>query len=291
MPAAGIRVLHRQGHEPRAPAIRAPEGHVVNPPVHQEKTHASPQIMTPEGQRAGSGPPWSGRSGRGHVNCLPVRPMKTNYASEAGSIRLGLFIVVIMIGCFWKGGQDLYTALTNTKPTVMSYDDYVQKRPKANWLKLTNCRLSLPDAAFKSYGRSQVPTELFIPVESAESDEGGKTVVLLATRSPEFLATCREMMNLKSESESIAWMLKNHERVFPKRDISGLVRGGLELKEKERSQLAKLQDNAVSDFIMLEDGEKPSLTSGLGFSGAGFLMLVGGIVFLRKSRDDSPTDI
>jgi len=206
-------------------------------------------------------------------------------------VRLVLFLGVIMIGCFWKGGQDLCTALMNTKPTVMSYDDYVQKRPKADWLKLTHCRLILPDAAFKSYGGSRIPTELFIPVEGLDSDKGSKTVVILATRNPEFIATCREMMNLKSESEGMVWALKNHERVFPQRDISGLVRFGIELKDKERAQLAKLQANTVQDFIILDDGSKPSLASGLGFSGAGFMMLVGGIAFLRRSRDDSPAEI
>jgi hypothetical protein len=217
--------------------------------------------------------------------------MKTINSADSGFVRLGLLLLGIMIWCFWKGGQDLYTALANTKPTVMSYEEYVQKRPKATWLKLTDCRLNLPEAAYKYYSNTKVPTELFIPVRGLESREGDKTVVFLASRNPELLATYREMMNLKSEEDGLAWALKNHERVFPKRDVAGLVRFGIEMRDSERSKLAKLQAKAADDFIMLDDGSRPSLASGIGFFGGGLLLLVGGIAFLRRSRDDSPAEV
>jgi len=102
---------------------------------------------------------------------------------------------------------------------------------------------------------------------------------------------CKEMMSLKSDAETLAWAVKNHERLFPKRDVSGLVRFGLEMKDEERSKLMKLQENADRDFILLNDGSKPNLISGLGYSGAGVLILLGAIAFLRKGRDASPAEI
>jgi hypothetical protein len=215
--------------------------------------------------------------------------MKINPASSNGSVRLILFFIIIIGALFWFGGQGLYTALTNRNPTVMSYDDYVKTKPTSSWLSLTNCTLDLSDASYKSIRGSKTPTELFIPIHGA--DESNEVIyVLVATKSPELLKTMAEIQALNSEKDAITWMIKNRERAFPKRDVSGLVRFGIEMDDKDRRKLANLQSNLAKDFIILDDGKEPEMIKSLGLLGVGVAAIVGGVAFLRRNREPSAAD-
>jgi hypothetical protein len=151
------------------------------------------------------------------------------------------------------GGQQLYTALTNRTPTVLSYDEYIQTKPKADWLTPTNCLISLGASSYKTTIGSETLTELFIPVRSKLSDS--KTIhVLLATRNEQMISTFMEIQKIHSKTDAFAWALTNHDRVFPRRDVTGLVRFGIEMENKERRKLAKLQESIADDFIIIDDG-------------------------------------
>jgi hypothetical protein len=216
--------------------------------------------------------------------------MKFNYSLQSGASRLGCFIIVITLFLFWTGGQRLYIAVTNRTPTIMSYDNYVQTKPKSDWLTLTNCVLNLGEASYKTIAGSKRPTELYIPVRSKTSDSG-KVHVLVATRNQDLITTFMEMQNLQSNTEAMAWALKNRDRVFPQRDVTGLVRFGIDMKDKERNKLAKLQENIADDFIIVDDGQQPNLTEGLGFLAGGIALVVGIVLFQRRSGEPTTEDI
>jgi hypothetical protein len=220
--------------------------------------------------------------------------MKRARLHESGSLRLGLVLVIAALALLCKGGQSLYTAVTNRNPTTMGYDQYVQSRPKATWLVLTNCTTFLTQAAFKRYEYSQVPTELYLPVRSQEEDsEGQKVHVLLATKDPALLSTFREMQELKNapREKVLAWAKENKGRLVNRRNVSGLVRFGIDLKESERTKLASLMKNASDDFIILEEGSKPSMGEGLAMS-LGGLMLIGGMtLYACRSRESTAAEI
>ena len=216
--------------------------------------------------------------------------MKIQTSAESGSIRLLLFFVIIMIGCFWKGGQDLYVALSNRQPAAMSYDTFVKTKPQAAWLRLTNCTLDLSRVAFHSVKGVNRPYELFIPLTSPglTNDE---IHVVLATKNPELIATTIEMQSLKTDAETAAWAIKNHERLFPERTVQGLARFGVDMKDSERRKLMALDQDIVKDFTMIDDGSKPNLNSGLSFCGVGLLFLLGGAWYLRSRREESAADV
>lgn len=211
--------------------------------------------------------------------------------TRSGSIRLVLFLVGITIACFWKGGQELYTALTNRRPTAISYEEYLKTKPKAAWLMLTNCALDLSRAASHTYQGAERPYELFVPVSSRALMDDEKIAVMVATKNPRLIDTVMEMKTLKSETEQETWAIKNHERLFPMDDVQGLVRFGLDMKESERRKIAELDKNIVADFIILNDGAKPSLTAGLGFCAIGAAALAGGFLMVRSRREASASDV
>ena len=76
-----------------------------------------------------------------------------------------------------------------------------------------------------------------MPVKSLETRTNREVAVLLATRDPGLMATLAEMQNLKSETEGTEWVLKNKDRVFPRRDVQGLVRFGIDLNDKTAAGL------------------------------------------------------
>jgi len=203
---------------------------------------------------------------------------------------LGFFILALTAGALWEGGQSLYTALVNRSPATLSYDAYVQNKPKAVWLSLTNCMLDLTGSCYKSYYGGK-PTELFIPVRAQSRKAGDKIHVLFATSDSAFLDTFSEMQNLNSKTAAIEWILKNNKRVFCRRDISGLVRFGIKMDDRERTKLGNLVKDAADDFVILEDGTKPSLASGLGFSVAGVMLMGGFVVYIRRNRETTADQV
>lgn len=193
-----------------------------------------------------------------------------------------------MIGLLWGGGQGLYVALKNRQPTAMSYEEYVKTKPKAEWLVLSNCVLNLPDSSYRASKTSDTPTMLFVPVSVPKNSENKKVQVILATKDEAMLETMKEMQKQKSSTSALTWILKNSDRCFPKKDISGIVQFGIDQKDSERSKLSKLQGDLADDFIIIQDGEEPKiLLSGVMFAG-GVLLLLGLIsnIFSKKDIDD-----
>ncbi len=213
-----------------------------------------------------------------------------------GSIRIGLFFLGITVALLWMGGQGLYIAMANRKPTVVGYDEYVKTRPKATWLVLTNAVLDLSDSSYKSVRGGNRPIELYVPVRLKPSDLEDKdrvpekVHVLLATKDPQLMTTFMEMDKLKSDEEAEAWFAKNVERAFPRRDVKGVVRFGIDLKEKESRQLAQLQPNLATGFIILDDSKEPEFGKSAGLLLAGMMCVAGGVFFVRRSREETSAD-
>lgn len=212
-------------------------------------------------------------------------------SQEAGSIRLGLILIGITVAMLWSGGQSLYTAAMNRRPTTMSYDDYVKTKPKATWLMLTNCSVRLTEACFKSYYGGKNATELYVPVRSMRPEgRKEKVQIVLATKDPNALATFSEMQNLKTEDAATLWALKNRNRIVMQRNVGGLVQFGINLKDSERQKLANLLQNASDDFIILEEGAQPSLTEGLGLSTGGLMLAGCMVLYVRRNREPAATE-
>lgn len=211
--------------------------------------------------------------------------MTIQHSPQSGFSRIGCFFIVLIGFLFWAGGQSLYTAMTNRKPMVVSYQDYVKTKPKASWLMLTNCVLSVAKASYMTTMGSTdaVPAEIFIPVRADIRDHSPVTV-LLASSNPEFLATYAEMQKLRSDDEATTWAIRSYARVFVKRDVTGLVRFGVNLDDKDRSKLAKFYQNGGDDFIIIDENKQPSLIKSFSLLGAGTALVLVGVVMRRRNE-------
>ena len=116
--------------------------------------------------------------------------------------------------------------------------------------------------------------------------------MLLASRNPEYLATFAEMQNLesKSDAEAAAWGLKNARRMFPRGDVIGLVRIGMDRNEKD-SKLANQYKNAEKDMIIIDENKEPSLVTSLSLVIAGFALVVAAVLIRRRNQDSAATEV
>lgn len=171
-----------------------------------------------------------------------------------------VMLVAVVIGgiiLMWAGGQGLYTALTNRQPVVFGCADFLQRVPEQKWLLLKDCRLNIVRA---SYSRKQVTdtvTQVYIPISGTASVGDTKTKALFATKDQSVIALVTEMRKVNGDGEALKFALTNIDRLFPKRDVQGLVRFGLKMDDRDREKLAALNPNLDPNFIVIDDGEQP----------------------------------
>ena len=203
---------------------------------------------------------------------------------QSAFIRLKYLPVFFLIGLFWAGGQSLYTAFTNRTPNVLSYQDYTRAKSDADWLVITNCQLDLTRACYLSYVGDKNPYEYYVPVESRGATTG--TVhILLKTADPGLKSIIAEMNKLNSDKDARVWLQKNRQRAFPRQDVRGLVRYGIDLKSSDRDQLAHADKDIAQDFIILESDAQPSFASGIAYTGSGLALLVGLVLYSNRKTE------
>jgi hypothetical protein len=198
-------------------------------------------------------------------------------------MRLGCIAVLVGGYLLWAGGQGLYTVAKNRKPFEVSCQSYAQVRPSQEWLELTGCSLSLLDASYTE--TSGTVTELFIPARGESDAEGAPIHVLVATKDPELLGLANQLVKIEDQGEMMRFSLEHSDKMFPTRDVRGLVRYGVDLDDDERAQLKGLDDALAENFVILDEGKEPGVGKSLGmFGGGAVLMLVSGGILVGSSR-------
>lgn len=205
---------------------------------------------------------------------------KSNFQDQEGSVRLYVALIVVTICLMWAGGQKIYTALGNRKPAVMSYSEYARTKPSASWLVLTNCKLDIPHTCYLT--KNGATEAYYIPVFDPDAPKE-KAYVLYKTTDPSISAILKEMDGLKTDDEIRTWLKANMNRVFPRRDVSGLVAFGIESSDN-RQELERVQENMADHFVILNANAQPSLAVGIGFMGAGLGILCAMVLVVRQKR-------
>jgi hypothetical protein len=167
------------------------------------------------------------------------------------------------------GGQSLYTWWRNREITSIPFADYLQKKPQGEWLELKGAILDLPSASTVEK-RGKI-TGLYIPLRTSSTDESN-VQVLLHTEDKQYVGLIEELKN-KDQKAALEYVLKNGDRLWPVRDVRGVVEFGIFGNDRHREQLAKLNSRLASDFVTVEDGKQPNPWLGGG-------MLLGGLILL-----------
>ena len=191
---------------------------------------------------------------------------------------------IIALGLLLGGGQMLYTGLVNRNPVEMTCAEYLEKRPAGKWVKLKDCELShLERLAPTRFGRT-TNTEVFIPVRPVGAASDAKISILLASKRQEDLDFSKGVESASgNEKTAIAFLLENIAKAKEQRDIEGVVRHGLDASsDKEVRKFKQASSDLADDFLIIDDGKRPSWHKGLGFLIAGVFFAIWRLVLQSR---------
>jgi hypothetical protein len=172
--------------------------------------------------------------------------------------------------------------------------DLAKGRPTAHWLVLTNCELAFSDAACKISHSKYVPsssgfiTEAYVPIRSPGQALDAPCYAVLATTDTQILRALEALRQVTDDSGMKTWMQNHGKALEPRRDVSGLVKFGIE-SGSESGKLPGLQQNLAASYIVLADGKQPSWTTSLLFL-LGGVSMAGGLVLFRRSGAEPTSD-
>src|SRR5262249_12904846 len=138
-----------------------------------------------------------------------------------------------------------------------------------------------------SYSRKQLTdevTQVYIPISATASTGDAKTKALFATKDQSVIALVTELRKVNGDGEALKFALTNIDRLFPKRDVQGLVRFGIKMDDREREKLAELNPNLDPNFIVIDDGEQPEWLPSFGLLALGLVLP---ILFRWKAIKDA----
>ncbi len=200
-------------------------------------------------------------------------------------MRLGCFGLLIALGLLLGGGQALYTVLRNRQPVTLTVKEYLAHRPDAEWVRLTDTHVDLAECA--TSGFAGVITELYIPVRTPGEDRGKKVGILLRTKDAQLISLITELKSAGHDPARLAKIVAGHTALLAgPREVTGLVQIGLDSDDKTRNKLAGLHMNLMPSFVIIADGESPSLLRGLAMSAGG--LALGFFMLRRKASASTP---
>jgi hypothetical protein len=242
-------------------------------------------------------------------------------------MKLGCILPILAIGLVAVGAQGLYVGLTNRKPSAMTYQEFLEKKPSSGWLEISDARLNLLSAIHESNRFTGTIKKVYIPVGSSAAGEragegagDGKVHLLLLTKDEAILQTLKGLeaatgggggligrlknrveANKKGEAgpqtvaadpaveKALRFMVENRDKVMISRPVRGLIQSGLDsMSHGDRRKIQSMDPNIAEDFAVLEDGAQPQVAASFAMIIAG-LALAGLLLFWsRRTKQSTP---
>jgi hypothetical protein len=193
-------------------------------------------------------------------------------------MKLGCIGTLLVVGgciyCLAAGSTKVWIGATNRAPVSLTLAEFHDSRPSKNWLELTDCRVSLLEAMWSE--RDGKIEAVYIPLSTVGGPDDEQPQVVLESKTSDMLNRARSMRDM-DETQLLLYMAKNADEVIADRSVSGLVSSWDDVDSETRGKLANLASNLGSNFVILQEGVKPSLGEGIGMIVAGIVL---GVIFL-----------
>ena len=162
----------------------------------------------------------------------------------------------------------------NPRATEMTLQDYLQKRPPANWLRLTDCQLNLQAAVYEYAEEGGEVLHVYIPVHPP----GEAVPAAVVIDSVEHAGLVAGALEVQDDEEALELYLKENEEKFKEiTDVEGWL---THPSEAVASQLDA--DEVAPDYKVLEVGRVKTWSEALAPGGLGLLLLLGSYLLLRR---------
>ncbi|WP_395739211.1 hypothetical protein [Prosthecobacter sp.] len=155
------------------------------------------------------------------------------------------------------GCQGIYMSLKNRAPAHFTTAEFIAEKPDAQWVVLEDAEVSLAEAAYKAWMGNL--SEVFIPVRARGQSTTEPIHILLSTDDPAVISALKKLRDYGGTKEkTVAAAARHSERLFMERTLPGLIRYGLISDIITRFRLMRLDLPLADDFVILDDGERPT---------------------------------
>lgn len=207
-----------------------------------------------------------------HKNTLMILFFQKGRGCGCGC--LGQIFVLLFLFFTYEGLHGIYTALTSGEQLEMTCADFMAKKPSNKWLKLTEATV-LYDKMVSETMFGKAVTQVYVPVIPGGAQSNAATRVLLASKKPEDIALAQELVDAGTDMKK---QIEAAHKLFTlpstSKTIQGTVRYGLADSDSDRRKLHTLIGNLESDYVVIEDGERPTVLGGLTKIGYALLLLI-----------------
>ena len=181
---------------------------------------------------------------------------------------IGLFLVLLGLTLLPISALELRDNMATKAPTPLAWAQFVADKPEAGWFKVSGAQLEVADALWVEDTRNGEMGNIYVPARAAgnESDEEKPIEMLVRVDDPKIAQTVRELQEIDKGSDEAAmkYTLSHLEQLIVARPLVGTIAEGMDdVDSDDKNLIEKADITLASDFVILQEGEKPSLVARL----------------------------
>jgi hypothetical protein len=211
--------------------------------------------------------------------------------------RIRLLIGGLTLALLGYGGVEILEYFKFPRVQVVPYAQFVQKRPQEGWFRITGGRADVMNT-MQTTGRTSHDKQFYVPWISSRvpsNMSASNAVDASLPAEPCFLIVSTTNTKLMEVSGIVTRVATSGQGTnyanasaveFPTQDVEGMLVTGLHSDNKMRKKIAATA-NVAEDYVILEEGRKPSFLKGLGIIGVGLILLVAQILYYRSDWHDA----
>ncbi len=203
-------------------------------------------------------------------------------------IRCGCFLFALALFLVGTGAQGVWTAAVHGKRKDVTYSQFMAARPNAGWYRIKGGALNVLDAVWSENKRSKEIKTVYVPLKSPDKLTDPNTHVLVKTEDAGVISvlTQRQAISDADEQAQRKFVKQHLSELVLARDVEGTIQTGLDAMGGDRDKVAKNHDGLDKDFVILEDGVRPSMGASVAklIGGLVLLVLIGGVAVSRSGK-------
>jgi len=195
--------------------------------------------------------------------------------------RLKLLLIVGSFLLVLAGISEIREASKFSHPKVVTYAQFAQLKPSEGWFTIKGGVLNLLKTVELKKTRHGSTTSTYYVAMMAPDDDpiDGPTSIVVVAHDANLTADIeglRAKQDLPDE-KLVAYLAAHKKDLMVAGDVSGMVRP----ETMAKAQLGTTMDGLTKDYVVLEQGQSPSMKTGVGMLIIGIVL---GLIFVRLIR-------
>ena len=212
-------------------------------------------------------------------------------------MRCGCLLIALALGLLFYGVMGIQEATNFRQPKTMTCAQFIQSPRSEGWFHLTGCSVELTGAVIKTAKRKSDSSEssasesdtgklksIYIPVYASPGVDHKQTPLMLESSDDSTRSIVEEMRALKTKNleSSLTWLEANRNRLSSVRDLTGMVRIGMNDVDP-----AKVSESPFAPgYVVFREGQTPVSAGNaiLAMLGGGVMAVIAFLYWIQWAR-------